>query len=91
MPAMTNAPIPTAIPAMAPGLLLELLRLDLVDGGAGAGVVVLGGLAALKGTFITEASDDAYSTGNLVKSLVCQYTHNISALAEPDRTSVGGC
>lgn len=61
MLAMTNAPTPTAIPAMAPGLRLELLRLDLVDGGADGGVVVLVGFVDVSpnGTPITEASDDA--------------------------------
>jgi len=56
---MINAPIPMAIPAMAPGLRLELLRLELVDGGAGAGVVVLDGVEAVNGILINEASDDA--------------------------------
>lgn len=45
----------------------------------------------MKGTLILEASDDAYSTGKLVKSLVCQSTHNASAVAVPDQTLVGGC
>ena len=39
---MTNAPIPMAIPAMAPGLRLEPLLLTPVVGRSGSGIVVLG-------------------------------------------------
>ena len=88
---MTNAPIPIAIPAMAPGLILEPLLLTSGVGPAGSGGVVLDGVEAVKGTFIIEASDDAYSSGNSGKSLVCQNTWNGSANAVPDRASVGGC
>jgi len=93
---MTNAPLPTAMPAIAPGFRLEPLLSTSVGGRAGSGdvvldrVVVLDGDAAVKGTPINEASDDAYSTGKLFKSLLSQTTHTGPAVAVPDRTSVGG-
>jgi len=64
MPDMTKAPIPIAIPAMAPGLSRWPLLFGSVGGGVATGVVVFEGVSdespvATKGTLITEASDDA--------------------------------
>jgi len=89
---MTDAPIPMAIPAMAPGLRRWPLLCSSGDGAVDAGGVSSNGVVVVfpKGTFITEASADAYSTGKLVKSLVCQNNHTGCAIAVPERISTGG-
>jgi len=89
---MTDAPIPMAIPAMAPGLIRWPFLCSSEDGAVNAGGVSSNGVEVVfpKGTFITEASDDAYSTGKLVKSLVCQNNHTGCANAVPERISTGG-
>jgi len=58
---MTNAPIPMAMPAMAPGLIMVLLRLELVRGGAEVEFVSFdeAEVVSPRGTFNTDASDNA--------------------------------
>ena len=71
---MINAPIPIAIPAMAPGLRLGPLLFASVGGRADTDVVLFEGVVAVvpKETLMTDASDDAYSLGNRYRSLDCQ-------------------
>jgi hypothetical protein len=58
---MTNVTVPTAIPAMAPGLMLEFRSFTFVGGGMDVGVLVFDEIVAVspKGTLIANARDDA--------------------------------
>lgn len=81
MPSMARTPIPTPIPALAPGFSSELELCEAMGGTGNEAVeamVVDGGeqdvVELPNGTPMNGARENAYSLGNKERSLDCQYT-----------------
>ena len=90
IPIMTNAPTPTAIPAIAPGLKADFSLSEFVfEGGDIGGVSFDETLAVVpKEILSNDARPDAYKLGKLDRSVDSHHTANGGAIMVPDVNSV---